>query len=126
MGLIINSTEKKRIFIQGTKIELKNVYARLEFSARENGTTLETAINIYESKDAFKKGQNTLFTDLQRGSQIVELKIDEKQNLESAEFYTKLQFEELGYNVEFETVTVQIEAMQKSYLSDFEAIAKEQ
>lgn len=102
MGLLINGTNQKKILINGTDIELPNVYVRLEFGARADGKTLEIAATTYASKKAFKEKQGAIFTDVQQGNFTVELQEGEEQNLKSAEFYLKLAFEQLGYNVENE------------------------
>jgi hypothetical protein len=99
MGLLINATAEKKILIQGTEIELPSVYVRLEYAARANGVTLEIAASTYASKEAFKDGAGAIFTDVQQGTFSVELQEGEQQNLASAELYSKLAFEQLGYIV---------------------------
>ena len=68
MGLIIKSTETKKIQSQGYDgqiTELESVYARLEFACRPNGTTIETAFPyIFLSKAAFKLGASVIPTDV--------------------------------------------------------------
>jgi hypothetical protein len=102
MGLLVNATAEKKILIQGTTIELQSVYARLEYSARANGITLEIAMATYASKQAFKDGISSIFTDIQQGTFTVELQETEKQDLTSAELYSKIGLENLGYSVEIE------------------------
>lgn len=102
MGLIVNATAEKKILIQGTTIEIPNVYVRLEFAGRANGTTLEISISTYASKQAFKDGAGAIFTDVQQGAFTVELVEPQKQDLTSAELYSKLGLENLGYAVENE------------------------
>jgi hypothetical protein len=100
MGLLVNATAEKKILIKGTEIELPSVYVRLEYAARANGVTLEIAASTYASKEAFKDGAGAIFTDVQQGNFSVELQPGEEQNLTSAELYSKLAFEQLGYLVE--------------------------
>ena len=100
MGLLVSATAEKKILIQGTEIELPSVYVRLEYAARANGVTLEIAASTYASKEAFKDGAGAIFTDVQQGNFSVELQPGEEQNLTSAELYSKLAFEQLGYLVE--------------------------
>ena len=100
MGLLVNATADKKIFIQGTTIEIPNVYVRLEYAARANGTILEIAIATYASKQAFKDGAGAIFTDVQQGAFTVELQEGQTQDLLSAELYSKLAFEQMGYLVE--------------------------
>jgi hypothetical protein len=100
MGLLVSATAEKKILIQGTEIELPSVYVRLEYAARANGVTLEIAASTYASKEAFKDGAGAIFTDVQQGNFSVELQPGEQQNLSSAELYSKLAFEQMGYLVE--------------------------
>ena len=99
MGLLVSATDSKKIFIKGSEIELPSVYVRLEFAARANGKTLEIAATTYASKEAFDEGTGAIFTDVQQGAFSVELQGGEEQNLASAELYSKLAFEQLGYSV---------------------------
>ena len=99
MGLLVSATSSKKILIQGTEIELPNVYVRIEFAGRANGTTLEIAANTYASNDAFKSGAGAIFTNVQQGNFTVELQEGQKQDLTTAELYSKLAFEQLGYSV---------------------------
>jgi len=100
MGLIVNATSSKKILIKGSEIELKNVYVRVEFSARANGTTLEIATSTYLNKQAYKDNSATLLTDIPQSNICVELVENEKQDILTAELYAKTSFEELGYMVE--------------------------
>jgi hypothetical protein len=99
MGLLVSATAEKKILIKGTEIELPSVYVRLEYAARANGVTLEIAASTYASKEAFKDGAGAIFTDVQQGNFLVDLQPGEEQNLSSAELYSKLSFEQLGYIV---------------------------
>ena len=100
MGLLVNATAEKKILIQGTEIELPSVYARLEYGARANGVTLEIAASTYESKDAYESGASILLTDVPMSNITVELEEGQMQDLSSAELYSKVGYEELGYTVE--------------------------
>jgi hypothetical protein len=102
MGLLVSATAQKKILIKGTGIELPSVYVRLEYAARANGIVLEIAATTYASKQAYKEEQGAIFTDVQQGIFSVELQEGEQQNLDSAELYSKLAFEQLGYLVENE------------------------
>ena len=102
MGLLVSATADKKILIKGTEIELPSVYIRLEYGARANGITLEIAATTYASKQAFKDGAGAIFSDVQQGTFSVELQKGEEQNLASAELYSKLAFEQMGYLVENE------------------------
>jgi hypothetical protein len=100
MGLLVSATAEKKILIQGTEIELPNVYVRLEYAGRANGVTLEIAAATYASHEAYKDGAGAIFTDVQQGAFSVELVDAQMQDLSSAELYSKLAFEQLGYLVE--------------------------
>lgn len=100
MGLLVSATAEKKILIQGTAIELPNVYVRVEYAGRANGITLEIATSIYASHEAFKDGAGAIFTDVQQGAFSVELVEGQAQDLTSAELYSKLAFEQMGYTVE--------------------------
>jgi len=100
MGLIIKETEEKSIKIIGTDIALESVYGRLEFAGRANGKTLEIAIATYASKEAFESLASVISTDVQQGSFTVEIEATETQSIETAHKYTKLAYEQLGYEVE--------------------------
>jgi hypothetical protein len=68
MGLIINSTEEKKINykdLSGNIQELESVYARIEWASRPNGTTVECAFPyIYLSKQAMNLGASIIATDI--------------------------------------------------------------
>ena len=100
MGLLVNATEEKKILIQGTNIELPNVYVRLEYSARLNGVILEIASYIYNSKDSYDNGDAIVLTNVPMSNITIELQEGEEQNLQSAELYSKIQYESLGYKVD--------------------------
>ena len=98
MGLII----KGQITIQGTEIELPEVYGRLEFAGRSDGKTLEIAVATYASKSAFTSGASIISTNVQQGNMNVELKAGEMQSIETAHQYAQQAFEQLGYTVEID------------------------
>lgn len=100
MGLLVSATAEKKILIKGTEIELPSVYVRLEYAGRANGITLEIAATTYASHEAFKDGAGAIFTDVQQGAFSVELVAPQMQDLASAELYSKLAFEQMGYNVQ--------------------------
>jgi hypothetical protein len=100
MGLLVSATADKKILIKGTEIELPSVYVRLEYAGRANGVTLEIAAATYASHEAYKDGAGAIFTDVQQGGFQVELQEGQMQDLSSAELYSKLAFEQMGYLVE--------------------------
>jgi hypothetical protein len=99
MGLLVKSTETSKIIITGTEIEMPEIYCRIEFAGRANGTTLEIASLNYASKIAFKNGANAISTNVPTGSLTVELQESETQTIETALAYTQLALEQAGYEV---------------------------
>ena len=100
MGLLVSATAEKKILIKGTEIELPSVYVRLEYSARQNGVTLEIAALTYDSLTTYEAGGSSLLTDVPQSNIVVELEEGQMQDLSSAELYSKTSYEELGYIVE--------------------------
>ena len=100
MGLLVSATAENKILIKGTTIELPSVYARLEYSAKANVVTLEIAASTYDSVTTYEVGGSVLLTDVPQSNIVVELVEGQMQDLSSAEFYAKENYEELGYIVE--------------------------
>jgi predicted ATPase len=98
MSIQIKSTETKEILIAGTEYKLSEVYGRLEFAARANGTTLEISVATYVSGETYAQGM-LLYTDIPAGNINATLEQDEIQSLETAHKYAKLAYENLGYEV---------------------------
>lgn len=99
MGLLVNATADKKITIQGTEIEIPNVYVRLEFAGRADGKTLEVNVSTYASKDAFKNNASLLSTNVPIGSFSTEILQEEYQGIETAHKYAKLALEQQGFDV---------------------------
>jgi hypothetical protein len=98
MGLLVKQKESK-IIITGTTIEMPEVYCRIEFAGRANGTTLEVASSNYASKIAFKEGANAISTNVPNGNLTVELQEGETQTIETALAYVQVALEQAGYKV---------------------------
>jgi hypothetical protein len=99
MGLLVKQTETTKIIITGTTIEMPEVYCRIEFAGRANGTTLEVASSNYASKIAFKEGANAISTNVPNGNLTVELQEGETQTIETALAYVQVALEQAGYKV---------------------------
>ena len=99
MAILIKSNEQKIITILGTDLKLESIYGRLEFSGRADGKTLEIAVATYASSVTFESNQ-PIFTDVPQGSFTVEIEPTETQGLDTANKYSKLAFEQMGYTVE--------------------------
>jgi hypothetical protein len=100
MGLIINSTEEKKINykdLSGNIQELESVYARIEWASRPNGTTVECAFPyIYLSKQAMNLGASIIATDIPT-SVNGEVSIQDNQAVHEL---CKAELEKLGYAVD--------------------------
>lgn len=99
MGLIITPTEEQKILIQGTTIELNQVYNRLEFVCRPNGTTMEISFSTYMDKTMYVN-QTPILSDLPTRRLIIDIDpLTQTQGVESAHQLGKSWYESLGYNV---------------------------
>ena len=99
MALIITPTQDKKIHLQGTSIEISQVYNRIEFGCRPNGIAMELAFYTYADKASYEAG-NYLPTDLPVGT--ITQNIDPEtqiQSVESAHELAKTWYEEQGYVV---------------------------
>ena len=99
MAILVKSNAEKSITISGTELKLDSVYARFEFAARADGKTLEIAVATYASKSTFESNQ-PIFTDVQQGNFTVEILPTELQDLNSANKYASLAYEQMGYTTE--------------------------
>jgi hypothetical protein len=99
MGLIIKATEEKAIQykdLSGKVQELESVYARIEWAARPNGTTVEGAFPyMFVSKEAMKLGASIIQTDIPT-SVSGEVEIQDNQAVHEL---AKAELEKEGYNV---------------------------
>jgi hypothetical protein len=103
MALIILPTQDKKIYVQGTSIELPQVYNRIEFGCRPNGTTMEMAFYTYADRAAFETN-SSLPTDIPTQNLVVDIDpLTQVQGLEAAHALSKTYYEGLGYQV---TVTL--------------------
>ena len=102
MALIITPTTEKKIYVQGTALELTSVYTRLEFGCRPNGTTMEIAFYTYADHAAYLVG-SSLPTDLPIHSLTSNIDpATQIQGLDSAHELAKTWYEEQGYSVTIE------------------------
>lgn len=98
MALIIKAKQDKTITISGTDLKLSEVYGRIEFVGRANGTTLEIAITTFVSRATFEEGK-PVFTDILSGNINATIEPSEEQSLDTAHKYAKLAYEQEGYEV---------------------------
>lgn len=100
MALIITPTPEKLIYVQGTTIELPQVYNRLEFGCRPNGIAMEIAFYTYQSLEAYNSG-SAVPTDIPTANLNADIDpLTQTQGLDAAHALAKTYYEELGYNVE--------------------------
>jgi hypothetical protein len=98
MAILIKETEEKQIKLSGTDITIPEIYGRVEFVGRANGTTLEIGIVTYVSKQTFEENK-VVFTDIESRSLMVNLEPNETQSLDIAHKYAKIAYEQQGYEV---------------------------
>ena len=99
MALIITPTTEQKIYVQGTTIELPQVYNRLEFSCRANGITMEVAFATYADHVAYAM-QSRVPTDLPTHNLVRDIDIlTQVQGMEAAHELAKTWYESLGYIV---------------------------
>jgi hypothetical protein len=99
MALIIKPTTEKLIYVQGTTIELPQVYNRLEFGCRPNGIAMEIAFYTYETLEAYEAG-SSVPTDIPTGNLNADIDpLTQTQSVEAAHELAKTYYEDLGYEV---------------------------
>jgi hypothetical protein len=104
MALIITPTQEKKIHVQGTEIELPQVYNRLEFGCRPNGIAMEIAFYTYSDRAAYTSG-SSVPTDIPTENLTRDIDpLTQVQSVESAHELAKTYYEELGYNVVIDIV----------------------
>ena len=97
MALIIKPTQDNKIYIQGTDIELGEVYVRIEFSCRSNGSTMEMAFISHLNSTKYQDGE-TIKTTLPLNNFTDDIDTETKtQTVEEAHNLSKEHFEGLGY-----------------------------
>ena len=104
MALIITPTTEKKIYVQGTTIELPQVYNRLEFVCKSNGISMEIAFSTYADYTAYTL-LNSLPSDLPTRNLYVDIDpLTQTQGLQSAHDLAKAWYESLGYTVTIDLV----------------------
>jgi len=84
------------IFIKGTDIELDSVYARIEFKALPDGSTISVTFKTYKDQSFFLSGQE-LDTTINVQTFDFAILETETQSIETALSYTAQRFTEMGY-----------------------------
>lgn len=104
MALIITPSTEQRIYVQGTAIELPQVYNRLEFGCRPNGVSMEITFYTYADKAAFDAG-NSVPTDIPTSNLNKDIDpVTQIQGLTAAHELAKAYYEGLGYIVTIDLV----------------------
>jgi hypothetical protein len=100
MGLLIKQNGDKKITIEGTSIELPEIYLRIAFNAKVDGKTCEVALYPFASEAMFLEGK-TLFTNVPTANLYVVVDKGETQSIDAVLSHLKTYYEtELGYIVE--------------------------
>ena len=98
MAVTIKNTEEKQVKFNNTEITIDNVYVRLVFVAKANGTDVEVELIPYESKEKYDESLQINNTNLPRtiSGEVT------NQNLEEVHILVKEKLEELGFEVEIQ------------------------
>lgn len=113
MGLIIKSTEEKKIKGIGFPIELEQVYGRVRFTATPDGKYLAFEIITWYSREQYNNESDKakalleqpkfiINTDMGLSGQVVALEEGVKQDNETAILVAKSYVESLGFECEIE------------------------
>jgi hypothetical protein len=87
----------KAIHIHGTDIEMLTVYARIEFTAHPDGTTMSVSFKTYKDHSFFDLNDE-LYTDIVSKGFDFGILETEEQSLAVALQYSIVKFDELGYS----------------------------
>ena len=86
----------KSIYIHGTEIELTSVYARIEFVAHSDGSTISVTYKIYLDHAHFLTG-DCVHTSIHEMPLEFAILSTETQSIDTALTYTAERFTEMGY-----------------------------
>lgn len=98
MGILL-TPNTTLIKVHGTDIELASVYARIEFNALPDGTTISVNYKIYLDHSYFLINDE-LLTDIHLQQMDFTILITETQSLSVALTYAMERFVEMGYLAE--------------------------
>lgn len=99
MAILIKESTDKSITIDGTDLQLTEVYGRIEFVGRADGRTMEIAVAIYTNYATYSQNK-PVFTDIPIGNINATLDDTEQQTIDTAHKYAQIAYQQLGYNVE--------------------------
>jgi hypothetical protein len=89
--------EGTSIFFKGTKIELENVYVRIEFKASLNGQTLTIYPSVFLNEFEYSEG-NELATNVNTNAFEVNILESEIQSIDTALAYSVEKFTDYGFS----------------------------
>ena len=95
MGILLQPNTET-IKVHGTDIELDSVYARIEFVAHSDGSTISVTFKTYKDQSFFLTGEE-LFTTLNAKTFDFAILETETQSIEIALSYMAERFTEMGY-----------------------------
>lgn len=98
MGILL-TPNTTLIKVHGTDIELASVYARIEFNALPDGTTISVNYKMYTDHSYFLINEE-LLTDIHLQQMDFTILITETQSLSTALTYAMERFVEMGYLAE--------------------------
>jgi hypothetical protein len=95
MGILLQPNTEL-IKVHGTDIELTSVYARIQFTAHPDGSTISVTFKTYKDQSYFI-ANDELFTTIHAQTFDFAILETETQSIETALSYTAERFTELGY-----------------------------
>lgn len=96
MGILLQPNTET-IKVHGTDIELDSIYARIEFVAHSDGSTISVTFKTYKDQSFFFIGEE-LFTTLHAKTFDFAILETETQSIETALSYMAERFTEMGYS----------------------------
>lgn len=95
MGILI-TPNTELIKVHGTDIELTSVYARIEFVAHSDGSTISVTYKTYLDHAHFLTG-DCVHTSIHESQFDFAILLTETQSIDTALTYTAQRFTEMGY-----------------------------
>lgn len=99
MALIIKPTTEKKIYFQGSSVEINEIYNRINFWSDSNGISMEIGFATYLDKNMYLN-QNQIYCDVPTERIVVNINpSSQTQSLQVAHEVAKSWYESLGYDV---------------------------
>ena len=96
MAVIVKNTAEKQTKIKGTDLTIDNVYVRLVYVAKADGTSVEVELLPYENVTKYTEDLQIRGIDLPKiiNGQVV------SQTIDDVHILVKNKLEELGYQID--------------------------